>query len=42
MSAQRQKPIDFAAEGLHLALFVDRNFGIGSITKGAGYEIRLN
>ena len=28
MSAQRQKPIDFAAEGLRLALFVDRNCGI--------------
>jgi hypothetical protein len=28
MSGQRQKPIDFAAEGLRLALFVDRNCGI--------------
>ena len=28
MSAQRQKPIDFAAEGLRLALFVDRKCGI--------------
>ena len=28
MFAQRQKPIDFAAEGLRLALFVDRNCGI--------------
>src|SRR5215813_4451042 len=28
MSTQRQKPIDFAAEGLRLALSVDRNYGI--------------
>jgi hypothetical protein len=28
MSAQRHKPIDFAAEGLRLALAVDRNCGI--------------
>lgn len=28
MSAQRQKPIDFAAEGLCLALSVNRNCGI--------------
>jgi hypothetical protein len=28
MSTQRQKPIDFAAEGLRLALSVDRNCGI--------------
>ena len=28
MSAQRQEPIDFAAEGLRLALPVDRNCGI--------------
>jgi hypothetical protein len=28
MFAQRQKPIDFAAEGLRLALSVDRNCGI--------------
>ena len=28
MSAQRRKPIDFAAEGLRLALFADRNCGI--------------
>jgi hypothetical protein len=28
MSAQRQKPIDFAAEGLRLALSADRNYGI--------------
>jgi hypothetical protein len=28
MPAQRQKPIDFAAEGLRLALSFDRNCGI--------------
>jgi len=28
MSAQRHKPIDFVAEGLRLALSVDRNCGI--------------
>jgi hypothetical protein len=28
MSARRQKPIDFAAEGLRLALSVNRNCGI--------------
>ena len=28
MSAQRQKPIDFTAEGLRLAVFVNRNCGI--------------
>jgi hypothetical protein len=28
MSAQRQKPIDFAAEGLCLAISVNRNYGI--------------
>jgi len=29
MSAQRQKPIDFAAEGLCLAFLSNRNCGIG-------------
>src|SRR5215510_11876789 len=28
MPAKRQKPIDLAAEGIHLALSVDRNRGI--------------
>src|SRR5689334_12147741 len=39
MSAQRQKPIDFAAEGLRLALSVDRNLrNPGSIKKGAAMK----
>jgi hypothetical protein len=36
MSAQRQEPIDFAAEGLRLALSVNRNCEIWAEAMAAG------
>jgi len=43
MSSQRQKPIDFATEGLRLALPVDRNCGIPvETTKVAGKRAIFN
>jgi len=41
MSAQRQKPIDFAAEGLSLALSVNRNCGIRVEAKSEGLPAHL-
>jgi hypothetical protein len=40
MSAQREKPIDFAEEGLRLALSADRNCGIRLNKERNHYEIR--